>query len=375
MQCPHLPEIDYGVYMKHLYQQMLRRRLPMAAFLELTERCNLNCVHCYINQPPGDREVQSRELTTSQWQDLLDEMAEAGVLGLVITGGEALIRPDFREIYAHARKRGMIISLFTNGTLITPEVADFLREVTPSMIEITVYGRTQSTYEAVTRAPGSYQKCLRGIDLLMARRIPLTLKTMVMTLNAHELWDLKTWAESLGVRFLYDAVLNARLDGGKQPWSFRLAPEQVVEFDRKDQKRYQEWMEFANKYIGPEKFEYLYTCSAGLSSFAVDAYGRMFPCLTSRGSAYDLMQGSFTEGWRDFMPALRTQKPRKEYYCIHCELHSLCNQCPGWSQLEHGEPDIPVEYICQVAHLRAQLLGIETKTVKSDLQVRLASGG
>jgi radical SAM protein with 4Fe4S-binding SPASM domain len=331
----------------------------MSAFLEFTERCNLNCAHCYINQPPGDREAQMRELATSQWQNLLDDMAQAGVLRLVLTGGEILLHHDFREIYAHAKKRGMIIDVFSNGTLIDPALADFLRDFTPSMVEITVYGRTPETYEAVTRVPGSYERCLRGIDLLLARGIPLALKTMVMTINAHELWDLKAWAEGLGVRFRYDMALNPRLDGGRQPLSLRLSPKEIVEFDRKDQKRYQKWQEFAEKFVGPGDSEYLYACGAGLASFSIDPYGKMFPCMISRGAAYDVTQGSFAEGWQEFLPKVRLQKPGKDYPCGRCALLSLCEQCPGWSHLEHGVPDRPVDYLCRVAHLRAQMLGLE----------------
>jgi radical SAM protein with 4Fe4S-binding SPASM domain len=359
MECPHIPEISHGEYMEGVYQKMLHRHLPMGASLELTERCNLNCAHCYINRPPGDREARKRELTTAQWQNLLDDMAQAGVLGLVLTGGETLLRTDFREIYGHAKKRGMVINVFTNATLITPGLADFLRDLTPSLVEITVYGRTPETYEAVTRVPGSYEKCLRGIDLLMARGIPLALKTMVMTINAHELWDLKAWAESLGARFRYDMALNARLDGGRQPLPLRLSPEQVVEFDRQDKKRFQEWREFAEKFVGPRNSEYLYTCGAGLASFSIDSYGNMLPCVISRSAAYDVTQGSFIEGWQEFLPKVRLQKPGKDYPCGRCELLSLCEQCPGWSYLEHGDPDSPVDYLCRVAHLRAQMLGLK----------------
>jgi radical SAM protein with 4Fe4S-binding SPASM domain len=359
MECPNIPQISYGEYMEEVYQKMLRRHLPMAGFLELTERCNLSCAHCYINRAPGDREAQMRELTTSQWQNLLNDMAQAGVLGLVLTGGETMLRNDFREIYSHAKKCGMIINLFSNGTLIDPGLADFLRDLTPSMVEITIYGRTPETYEAVTRVPGSHERCLRGIDLILARGIPLALKTMVMTIHAHELWDLKAWAEGLGVHFRYDMALNARIDGGKQPLPLRLSPEQVVEFDRKDKKRYQEWLEFAAKFVRPRDSEYLYACGAGLASFSIDSYGKIYPCLISRSAAYDVTQGSFAEGWQEFLPQVRLQKPRKEYPCGSCELLALCEQCPGWAHLEHGEPDCPVDYLCRVAHLRAQLLGLE----------------
>jgi radical SAM protein with 4Fe4S-binding SPASM domain len=348
-----------------VYQKVRERDLLFSAFLELTERCNLNCVHCYINRAAGDREAQKKELSLTQWQNLLDDMAEAGVLGLVLTGGEPLLRLDFQGIYTHAKKRGMIINLFTNATLITAELADFFRDLTPATVEISIYGHTRETYEAVTRTPGSHERCLRGIDLLLARGIPVALKTMVMKVNAHELWALKAWAEGLGVRFRYDATLNSRLDGGRQPLACRLSPEQVVEFDRKDEKRRQEWLEFAEKFVGSIDMEYLYSCGAGLSNFALNSYGEMYPCLISRSSAYDVIKGSFAEGWQKFLPGTRRLKPRNEYPCGRCDLHSLCDQCPGWASLEHGEPDVPVEYLCRVAHLRAGLLGIEVSRTKN----------
>jgi MoaA/NifB/PqqE/SkfB family radical SAM enzyme len=128
-------------------------------------------------------------------------MAGAGCLWLQLTGGQPLLRPDFRDLYLHAKKLGLLVTLFTNGTLLTPELADFLQDYPPFVVEITVYGLTKATYEVVTQVPGSYEKCLRGIDLLRARQIPLSLKTMVMTFNAHELEDMRVWSQGLGVGF------------------------------------------------------------------------------------------------------------------------------------------------------------------------------
>uniref|UniRef100_A0A7V6DPF3 Radical SAM protein n=1 Tax=Desulfobacca acetoxidans TaxID=60893 RepID=A0A7V6DPF3_9BACT len=171
----------------------------------------------------GYYELSGGQLTVGGKEILgLSVSGQNGGTGVfVLTGGEILLRQDFQEIYAHAKKCGMLIELFSNGTLIDAGLADFLRDLTPAMVEITVYGRTQATFEAVTRVAGSYERCLEGIDLLLARGVPLTLKTMVMTINAHELWDLKAWAEGLGVGFRYDMMLNARLDGGQQPLALR----------------------------------------------------------------------------------------------------------------------------------------------------------
>ena len=358
MGCPHIPEIPYGEFSERLHDKGANRRLLLGASLELTERCNLRCAHCYINRPAGDRQAQNRELTFSQWAQLLDEMAAAGCLWLLMSGGEPLLRPDFREIYSYAKKQGMIITLFTNGTLLTPELADFLQEWPPFEVEITVYGRTKATYEAVTRAPGSYENCLRGIDLLLARQIPLELKTMLMTLNAHELWDLKAWAKSLGVSFRYDPALNARLDGGKEPLAFRLSPEEAVEFDVRDAERFQGWQKFIEAHQEVHAQDRLYTCGAGVSSLHLDPYGEMFICGMSRAAGFNLTQRSFRVGWEEFIPRVRAQRPQGDYPCNRCGLLALCDQCPAWGQLECNDPEMPVSYLCNLAHLRAEALGI-----------------
>ncbi len=263
MNCRAIPEIPYGSFSEILNRRGAEQRLPLAASVDLTERCNLNCVHCYINRPVSDHEAQAKELTTKQWQKLLDEMAAAGTLWLLFTGGEPLLRGDFQEIYLHAKKLGMLITLFTNGTTITPKLADFLAEWRPFAVEITVYGYQPGTYEAVTQSSGSHARVLQGIELLLDRGLPLELKTMVMTLNAGELWDLKAWAERLGLKFGYDPVINRRLDGSKEPLTFRLPPEQVVALEAADASRLQEWHDFVSRYSGSLNSDFLYLCGAG----------------------------------------------------------------------------------------------------------------
>ena len=136
------------------------------------------------------------------------EVTDAGCLWLLLTGGEPLLRRDFLDIYTYAKRKGLILTLFTNGTLITPRIADYLAEWRPFNIEITLYGATQETYERVTGIPGSYARCRRGIDLLLERKLPLNLKTMVMTLNHHELDQMKSLAASLGVQFRFDPIMQ-----------------------------------------------------------------------------------------------------------------------------------------------------------------------
>jgi radical SAM protein with 4Fe4S-binding SPASM domain len=353
MECPQIPEIPYTQFGERFYQQVCEKRLPVNGSIELTFRCNLQCVHCYCNVPPNDPTALEGEMKTDEILRILDQISEAGCLWLLMTGGEPLLRQDTLEILIHAKKKGLITSLFTNGTLVTPDFADRLAEWQPHSVEITLYGATPETYERITRVPGSFQRCIRGIELLLERRVPLGLKTMAMTLNYEEIFQIRTFAEERGLKFRFDPLLNPRLDGSKGPCDFRLSPDEVLKMDLKDEHRSREWREFCGKFITPLSSEYLFDCGAGISTFHIDPYGQMSACEMARFRSYDLRCGSFGEGWNDAIPEILKLKPKADYPCSQCELISLCGQCPGWAWLEKGSMEQPVEYLCRIAHLRA----------------------
>jgi radical SAM protein with 4Fe4S-binding SPASM domain len=358
MECPHIPQISYSEFGQRLQAAQVEQRIPLSGSIEVSERCNLRCAHCYINRPAADAGAQSRELGLDEWCGLLDQMAGEGCLWLLLTGGEPFLRPDFLDIYLHAKKLGMLVTIFTNGTTITPRIADLLAEWCPSGIEITLYGRTQETYERVSGVPGSYERCMAGIELLLARDLPLELKSMVLTLNRHEVWEMKAYAEGLGLKYRFDPMLNARLDRDSKPAEFRISPQEVVALDLADGKRVEEWREFCEKFWGAPGYpDQLYQCGAGLGTCHVDAYGRLSACTMAREPSYDLRTGTFREGWHEFIPQVLAQTWLRETPCRGCELISLCGQCPGWAQMESGDQEAPVAYLCQVAHLRAEAFG------------------
>jgi radical SAM protein with 4Fe4S-binding SPASM domain len=354
MDCGWIPQLGYSEFSRRLHRQAAIRRIPVMGSLELTFRCNLRCSHCYVAHGrggiPGRRELSSEEIC-----QIVDQVVDEGCLWFLMTGGEPLYRGDFADIYAYARSKGLLVTLFTNGTLLTPRSADLLAEQRPFLVEITLYGATQATYEQITGVPGSYARCRRGIELLMERDIPLQLKTMVMTHNQHELADMRSFAQSLGVGFRYDPLLNARLDGGDQPLALRLPAEQVVQLDMEDPLRRaglaRSYAELGKSQLPADQ---LYVCNAGVSSFHVDPYGHLCLCMMDRAGGYDLGSGSFKEGWRSFLTQINAVKCSPQAPCSQCSLRPACAQCPGWGRLEHGDPQQVVDFLCQVTQLRAQ---------------------
>jgi radical SAM protein with 4Fe4S-binding SPASM domain len=358
-----IKEQIYADWSLGVHQRLSTKRIPINGSIEVTQRCNNKCVHCYNNLSAGDRKAQEKELSLAEWYRILNEITEAGCLWLLFTGGEIFIREDFFDIYTYARQKGLLITLFTNGTLITSDIADYLAQIPPFSIEITIYGHTRKTYESITKMPGSYDRCINGIQLLMDRKLPLKLKTMAITNNRHEIQDMKQSVENdLGLEFKFDAMINPRLDCSQSPLNVRLTPAEVVELDLKHSERVSEWIRFADQFskvdIHRDKTDNLYVCGAGNSSFAIDAYGRLSVCILSSADSFNLRQDSFKEGWAKYLPAERQKKALRKTKCTTCLLKSMCGMCPANSELECSDAETPVDFLCQVAHLRTYALSL-----------------
>ena len=166
--------------------------------IELTERCNNNCLHCCINLPADDPVAKKRELPTAAIKEILNEAASLGCLSVRFTGGEPLLREDFEELYLYARKLGLKVLLFTNATLITPPLAELFSHIPPLVeIEVTVYGMKKTSYEAITRTPGSFEAAWRGINLLLEKKVPFVVKSALLPPNREEVEEFESWASTI----------------------------------------------------------------------------------------------------------------------------------------------------------------------------------
>jgi MoaA/NifB/PqqE/SkfB family radical SAM enzyme len=386
-------------------------RAPLLSQLdiELTERCNLDCIHCYINQPAGDLERKNREMSTGQVKTILHEAAGLGCLTIRYTGGEPLLRKDFEELYLYARRLGLKVLLFTNATLITPRIADLLARVPPlERVEVTVYGMSPESYGAATGVREAYEAARRGMRLLEKRGVPFVVKSALLPRNAAERAAFEAWAASLPAmeappdyaRF-FD--LRARRDSeakNDRIRGLRTAPiEAFMDAERGSQAFKSEMASFCARFIGPPG-ERLFSCGAGHGA-CVDAYGRAQMCILLRHpeTVYDLIWDpdpragggcpsvdgtarSLLDALTRFFPRVRETRAANPDYlarCARCFLKGLCEQCPGKSWEEHGTLDTPVAYLCEVAHMVARGLGLLKADEKAweveDWKERIASIG
>lgn len=264
-------------------------RFPLTGQWEITCRCNLRCIMCYTDCFNRTEKVRE-ELSTDEILRIMDELAEAGCLELALTGGEPLARPDFFEIYEHAKAGGFLVTLLTNGTLITEEIADRLAALPPHRIEISLHGVTERTFERVTQGRGAFQRCMAAIGLLRDRRLPLMLKTTAMTANKEEVLAIKRYVNGLeGVGYKLGGEMRPTLEGSDAPGLLALSDEDLIEINRQDAEL---WTEACRNQARPPQ-----PCQSGKQRFHIDAYGQLQLCSGNRLQSYDLRRGSFKDGF------------------------------------------------------------------------------
>jgi radical SAM protein with 4Fe4S-binding SPASM domain len=335
--------------------------------IELTERCNNNCIHCSINLDEND-EHHMLEMSTEFIKDVLQQAATLGCLSVRFTGGEALIRADFEELYIYSRRLGLQVILFTNATLITEDTARLFRRIPPGKpIEITSYGMSAISYEAVTRRKGTFKAFRRGIDYLMKYKIPFLIKIAVLPPNLNELDEAWEWAKAISWNHeepscVVTLDMRSRRDNSNYNTrirSLRMQSAEVLKILKHNKSYRKEMLQFCQKYTGFES-DKLFNCNIGCG-ICIDAYGNVKGCLALQVPflLYSLEEGTLRDAVTNYLPGfvnLKASNPAYLKRCAKCVLRGLCAQCSAKSWSEHGTLDTPVEYHCRIAHEHAYFL-------------------
>ncbi len=322
--------------------------------IDITHVCNFQCIHCYVRDT-NVADALHCQMTFEEYCSIIDQISDAGCLWLQITGGEPLLRQDFTELYLYAKKKGLLPILFTNGSLITEEIARLLGEYSPFIVEITLYGASAKTYGVVTGNADNFLKVKRGIELLKKNKVPFRLKTVVLQQNIDEFQEIKNLADTYGFRLGYDFTICQNLTRTLALETIRVSPEDAVGIELADDRRLEEWRRLFRDFTVPKaERNNLFWCNPGRSSFHIDAECNMSACIIMRTPSFSLRKGRFLDGWHNLINKTVQQVRTKKSKCTDCEIQVLCSQCPGHAQLEHNDREKPVDYFCQIAHLRKE---------------------
>jgi len=194
---------------------------PFLVVWDFTHKCNLNCRHCYSNSGA----THQTELTTKEALEVVDQLADSGVIALAFSGGEPLTRKDFLEVASHAVKRGLYVSVATNGTLLTKENVKKLKQAKVNYVEVSIDGATPQTHDAFRGVPNAFDKAVAGLKNCVDANLCACIATTVTKSNLAEMPRILDLAEEIGAeRFTYfNFIPTGR---GKQHYDQDLSPEE-----------------------------------------------------------------------------------------------------------------------------------------------------
>lgn len=351
-----------------------RTYTPANGSIELLPLCNMNCDMCYVRLSREEMERQGRLRTAEEWLEIGRQMKDAGVLFLLLTGGEPFLYPEFRRLYLGLRELGMIITINTNGTLIDEELAEFFGKNKPRRVNITLYGMDEETYANLCHYPGGYEKTLRGIRLLREQGVDVRIGGSIVRTNKGDLDKLLDLEAELGVPVRVDTYMMPATRERELPYNIqsRLNPEEAAQARIHALKRVME-PELFPQYVRqsvekadhPEPAEAKpghMTCMAGQCSFTINWQGEMRPCVILTEPAISVFEVGFEAAWKYIVE--ETHKILLNEKCSTCHMRHLCRTCAASALLETGSYDGVPDYMCRYAGESLRILREEWEKIQ-----------
>ena len=323
-----------------LRRESERKKLLISATIELTSKCCFKCPHCYIDN------TNVGCISPSSFERIVKELKKLGCVYLTLTGGEALMHPNFVELYNIARKYGFIITLFTNGYMLDRYI-DLLSQHKPYEIDITLYGVDQATYFANTKVENSC-RVLENLEFLRENGITFSLKAAV-TRNVFPLLSrMRNIASYYNVTFRFDPYIF--LSQEQSQIVDRLSPEEIAELLTQNP----EYIDLERDHMVKRDFcldNKCYNCKPGENGIYItwDERAKMCPftsdehsmCVSNRENGVSMAREKIQNRFSFDIP--------KESKCYDCRYETTCRRCPERFFIESGDYVKPSEWICETA--------------------------
>ncbi len=360
--------------LEEMTEKALARNIPLSVQLDLTYRCNERCVHCYLDHQDHG------EMTTSEIKHLLDEMADAGVFILTLSGGEIFLRKDFFEILEYARfQRQFCVKLKTNAIMIREREAARLREIGVESIQISIYSHKPETHDAITLVPGSLRRSLDAARFLKSRGLRVIFANVLMVQNLGDYQGVRALADELGVECTLDPTITPMMDGDRSVLALGIDNNALRQVFR-DTDLVGDVDEFcAIPAPGDENSLAALPCSAGHTSCYVSPYGDMFPCVQFPLPTGNVRKQRFLDIFRhsERMNDVRSIRLKDLTTCTSCSHVGSCSRCPGLAFME-GNMRGPSSQDCEKSFARTGVPSanmLAKKAARNLVQIRIAPTG
>jgi len=311
-------------------QKALALGVPISVHLDVTYRCNERCIHCYLDHDDHG------EMTTPEIEDLLAQLADAGVFFLTLSGGEVFMRRDFFTILSHARRHLFNVKVKTNAAMIREPEAKQLRDLGVEQIQISVYSHRAEVHDAVTKLPGSHRRTIEAIRFLKSQGLKVVIANVLMGVNVDDHLGVMALARELQVPYTLDPTITPKMDGDTSLLDLRIAGEQLGQIFRQ-----RELVGNVEEFCAPptapdESVMDGYPCSAGHTACYISPYGDVFPCVQFPLPCGNIRQQKFIDIWRTSAQfnEVRSIRARDLPVCSTCAHVGTCTRCPGLAYIE-----------------------------------------
>lgn len=352
-----------------LYINAYINSTPLNGSFELTPRCNLNCKMCYIRKNINDKSIIDEEMSAEEWIELAKQARDQGMLFALLTGGEIFARKDFKQIYEGFSGLGIFTTLYTNGTLIDFNIANWLAQFPPQKVSITFYGASAEMYRKITGQSEGYEKAKYAVKLLQERHIPVEIKAILLQDNVQDIIDIFEFAYERNILFrLVNYVFPAREENDADPEKVRFGAELAAEkeseifnyikirVNREEKLSMDEVavVDDATDDVNYKDPNYAFECQAGRTSFWINWKGKMTYCGLVANSENSVKNNNFLCAWNILKKA--ASKVEINSICKECDLKKYCLTCPARTDNEkHDENGVP-KYMCENAEARKRII-------------------
>ena len=324
-----IDDIEAKKELEDLYSYLARNNLIFSFHIDVTNHCNERCIHCYH---PFDEYANKKELTATEIKIVIEEVYNLGCFNIIISGGEALLKPDIFEIIEFAQKYHMMITLFTNGMMLNKECVESLSKLNISLLSFSLYGANAETHDTITTVKGSFEKTLAGIKRSRSCGINCEIKCVVLKQNYKELPLIKELANVIGCPVKFDFTLTGKINGELKPFEYSLSYEEYCLLVKEG------YLDLPGAKDNPSSYcSSIGPCNAGRYGIYMDPYGDIYPCVSFR-----LLLGNY-KNIRGFMQSDKLKKwnsiQKKDFkpcgkfdYCRFC-----IELCAGINLIENSD--------------------------------------
>lgn len=320
---------SYTDLLKLYTEECNKNNVISHADFELTSKCNFQCKFCYV---VNDYSKDDYQLATQEWKRIIRDFYDQGMLSCNFTGGEALVRKDYKELYAYAYDLGLRIYVLSNGFCINEDILTFFKKRMPELISITLYGGSDKTYEKICKVKNGYTRVTENIKRIIDFKIPVSLKIVASPdISYDEYEKVASFCKEYNLKISlvkYMSPMRTKEKCSQLEWRMNSKDIYKIMKILNDLE-----LTFGSNSSGRKHF---FNCGYAKKRIAVSHKGELFGCLACTGLKEDITVKSISD-------ALETLKERSSRLsksmnmCKNCVNEGKCNKCAGFIYSETGD--------------------------------------